>query len=140
MQVRHPKVSLQEEDIACNRVLMPVFLLTDVLQVGRENIARKTAITSLHPQVCDFIVHNPKHYIDVVTFGISVVCLIFLFFCALISVGIAIGVTVAVVLLLIAFVYTCKRNPKLMDRLWSNLPNMPSMPSVPSVSNFPKFR
>lgn len=60
---------------------MPVFLLTDVLQGGRANIARKTAITSLHPQVCDFIVHNPKHYIDVVTLGISVVCLFFVFLC-----------------------------------------------------------
>lgn len=75
-----------------------------------------------------------------VTTLISGLLLINKMFFALISVGIAIGVTVAVVLLLIAFFYATKRNPKLVDRLRSNLPSMPSMPSMPSVSNFPTFR
>lgn len=76
----------------------------------------------------------------IVTFRISGLRLINKMFSVLISVGIAIGVTVAVVLLLIALFYATKRNPKLVDRIRSNLPSMPSMPSMPSVSNFPSFR
>lgn len=50
---------------------MPVYLFIDVLQIGRENIARRASTTYLYPQVCDLIVHIPKYKSHVVKLILS---------------------------------------------------------------------
>lgn len=62
--------------------MMPVcFLFTDVLQVGRETIAKNTSRPQLHPQVCDLIIHNPKYNTYAVTLSISQLYFIDMMFC-----------------------------------------------------------
>lgn len=52
------------------------------------------------------------------------------------SAGIAIGVTLLVVVLLVALVYTVRKKSNFLERLRENLPSMPSMPSMPDFSRF----
>ncbi|XP_015230707.1 PREDICTED: low-density lipoprotein receptor-related protein 2-like [Cyprinodon variegatus] len=52
------------------------------------------------------------------------------------AVGIAVGVTVLIVALLVGLVYASRKKSVLMERLQSSLPSMPSMPSMPKFSGF----
>ncbi|XP_028331825.1 low-density lipoprotein receptor-related protein 2 [Gouania willdenowi] len=59
------------------------------------------------------------------------------------SIGIAIGVTMLIMVLLVILVYFARKKSSVLERLRNSLPSMPSipsMPSMPSMPNLPSFR
>ncbi|XP_057682782.1 low-density lipoprotein receptor-related protein 2 [Corythoichthys intestinalis] len=55
------------------------------------------------------------------------------------SIGIAIGVTIVILLLLVGLVYAARKKSDLIDRVRDSLPSMPSMPSIPSMPSMPSM-